>query len=95
MAMSFRPFQRRFPTAASQSMTPTEKTSARRSTRSRARLLGRHVRDLALEHAGARLERRVHRLRDAEVDDLHLAVVGDEDVVRGHVAVDDAERRPS
>jgi hypothetical protein len=57
-----------------------------------ARLLGRHVRDLALEHAGARLRGRVERLGDAEIDDLHLAVVGHEDVLRGDVAVHDAER---
>ena len=32
------------------------------------------------------------RLRDAEVDDLHLTFVGDEDVLRGDVPMDDLER---
>ena len=35
---------------------------------------------------------RLRRLRDAEVDDLHAAVVADQDVRRRHVAMDDAER---
>ena len=56
-------------------------------------LLGRHVRDLALERARLGLGRPVRRLRDPEVDDLHRAVVADQDVRRRHVAVDDAERR--
>ena len=56
------------------------------------RLLRRHVRDAPLEDAGLRLQRRVGRLRDAEVEDLRLPVEGDEDVQRAHVAVDDLER---
>ena len=54
-------------------------------------LLRRHVGDLALEHAGARLRRRAQGLGDAEVDDLHLPGVRHEDVVRRGVAVDDLE----
>ena len=58
-------------------------------------LLGRHVRDLALELPGARLlVELAERLRDAEVADLRDAVGGDEDVVRGDVAMHDAERAP-
>jgi hypothetical protein len=56
-------------------------------------LLGRDVRQLALEHATLRGGRCPGRLRDAEVDDLHLAVVGYEHVLRAHVAVDYRERR--
>ena len=59
-----------------------------------ARLLRRHVRDLAFEDAGARLLCRVRGLGDAEVDDLHLPLERDEHVLRAHVAVHDAERRP-
>ena len=55
-------------------------------------LLGRHVAGAPLEHAGLGLERRVARLGDAEVDDLGVAVEGDEDVVRADVAMDEAER---
>ncbi len=36
---------------------------------------------------------RVGRLGDAEVDHLDDAVIGDEDVLRAHVAVDDVDRR--
>ena len=54
-------------------------------------LLGRHVGHLALDGAGARLAAGVDRLGDAEVDDLDQAVVGDEHVLRGGVAVDHAE----
>ena len=55
-----------------------------------ADLLGRHVRELALERAGARLLlHRVERLGDAEVDQLHLPVVAEHDVLRRHVAMHD------
>ena len=56
-----------------------------------AHLLGRHVRELALERARARRREPVGDLGDAEVDDLRVAVVGDEEVVRRDVAVDEAE----
>ena len=55
-----------------------------------ARLLGRHVPEFPLqdsllgrEHLGA---------RDAEIGNLHGALEREEDVLRGHVAVDDLER---
>ena len=50
-------------------------------------LLGRHVAELPLEDARLRLASLARRLRDAEVDDLDLAVVGQEHVLRAHVAV--------
>ena len=56
-------------------------------------LLRRHVRDLALEDTGLRLLGLVRRLGDAEIDDLHLAIVGEEHVLRVDVAVHDLERR--
>ena len=59
-----------------------------------ARLLRRHVRHLAAQHAGPRLARARGRLGDAEVDHLGLPVVGEEEVVRRHVAVDEVEQLP-
>ena len=56
------------------------------------RLLGRHVRDLALDDAGGGLLALALRLGDAEVGQLDLALLADEDVVRADVAVDDAQR---
>ncbi|CAM4527441.1 hypothetical protein COEX109129_41800 [Corallococcus exiguus] len=57
-----------------------------------ARLLWREEEVLALHHAGCRLEATQQlRLGDAEVDDLDLALVADEHVVRRDVAVDDAQ----
>ena len=54
------------------------------------RLLGAHVRGLALdEHRRGRLAR-VPRLRDAEVGDLDRAFPRQQHVVRRHVAMDDA-----
>ncbi len=58
-------------------------------------LLGRHVRGLALEHAGLRDVRARGRLRDAEVDDLHLATLTHQHVRGRHVAMHDAERPPA
>ena len=57
-----------------------------------AEVLGRHVDELALERAGPRAMRGRRRLGDAEVHQLHLAVVGHEHVVRADVAVNDAQR---
>ena len=59
--------------------------------RNAADLLGRHVAELALEDAGLRLVALVRGLRDAEVDDLDLALERHEDVLRRHVAVDEVE----
>jgi len=55
-------------------------------------LLGAHVAELALEDARLRLREAALRLGDAEVDELHVSVEGDEDVLRRDVAMDDAER---
>ncbi len=58
------------------------------------RLLGRHVRDLPLQDPDLGLVPRDDRLCDPEIDELHLAVVADEDVVGANVAMDDLEWRP-
>ena len=55
-----------------------------------ARLLGRHVAELALEDA--RLLAEEVRAGDAEVGDLHDALVREQDVLRRDVAVHDVER---
>ena len=55
-------------------------------------LLGRHVRELALDLALARRLDAARGLRDAEVEHARDAVGADEDVLRRHVAVHDAER---
>ena len=55
-----------------------------------ARLLGRHVRGLALEHARL-LAEQVGR-GDAEIGDFHRAVEAQQDVLRRHVAVHDVDR---
>ncbi len=52
----------------------------------------RDVAVLALDDADAGLLGHPAGLRGAEVDQLHEAGVGDDDVGRRHVAVDDAER---
>ena len=57
-------------------------------------MLGGHVRDLPFEDPNLGLRAGDDRLRDLEVDELHEPVVGDEDVVRAHVAVDDLEGGP-
>ena len=59
-----------------------------------AQLLGRHVRHLALELARVRRREPPGGLGDAEVDDLRVALVRDEQVVRRHVAVDEPEQLP-
>ncbi|MEZ4335977.1 MAG: hypothetical protein R3B82_05055 [Sandaracinaceae bacterium] len=56
-----------------------------------ADLLGRHVPELALQDARLGLARLAGRLGDPEVDDLRLAVVADQNVLRGDVAVDEVE----
>src|SRR5690606_27122404 len=58
-------------------------------------LFGREIRVLALQHVargGARVAQR--RTRDAEVAELYVAVLGEIDVRRRDVAVNDAERAP-
>jgi hypothetical protein len=55
-----------------------------------ARLLGRHVRELALDHTRV-IDGRA-RPGDAEVRDLHLALERHEDVLRRDVAVDDVQQ---
>ena len=57
-----------------------------------AALLGRHVGELSLERPLLRLGPLERPLGDAEVGDLHRAVVGDEHVRRRDVAVDDPHR---
>ena len=77
----------------SHSITPTENRSARRSTASLCSCSGAMYASFPLMAPGPRLVRRRERLRDAEVDQLHLPVVGDEHVLRADVAVHDPERR--
>ena len=55
-------------------------------------LLRREVAELALDGALLGVLEAIGRLRDAEVGDAHGAVDADENVLRGHVAVDDLER---
>jgi hypothetical protein len=55
-------------------------------------LLGRSVAGLPFEDAGRGQVRGGRELRDAEVHELHVAAVGDEDVLRAHVAVNRTER---
>ena len=57
-------------------------------------LLGRHVRELALDLAVARDLDAARGLRDAEVEHARDAVGADEHVLRGDVAMDEVERSP-
>ncbi len=57
-----------------------------------ARLLGRHVAELALEDPGLLCEQA--RAGDAEVGDLHRTLERQQDVLGADVAVDDVERLP-
>ncbi len=60
--------------------------------RAAARLLRRHVRDLALELTARRpRQRRLLDARDAEVDELDRAVEADQEVAGRDVAVDEVE----
>ena len=56
------------------------------------RLLGRHVRELALDDPGGRFLAPVDRLGDAEVGQLHLAFAAEQHVLGRDVAVNDAQR---
>ena len=91
------------PSSISYSTEPSEKMSERWSTACAAHLLGRHVADRAEHGAGLGLVRfawasslwlpagpRRDLAREAEVEDLHAAVAGEEDVLGLEVAVDDA-----
>ena len=62
--------------------------------RRRPDLLRGHVRDLALDLPGGGQPGLGAALRDAEVEELHPAVAGDENVVRRHVAMHQLERAP-
>ena len=73
MSTSVLPCHMRRAASISHSITPTAKMSARRSTGRALQLLGRHVRELALERAGRVWCDAAARLRDAEVDQLHRA----------------------
>ncbi len=55
------------------------------------RRLGRQIAELALHHAGVGLLELGRRLGETEVGELHLAPLGDEDVGRRDVAVNDAQ----
>ena len=57
-------------------------------------LLRRQVRVLAFDRAGHRLGDPLLGPGDTEVDELHLTVVGDHDVLRVDVPVHDLKRRP-
>ncbi len=58
------------------------------------KLLGRHVANLAFDDPRIRFVTRVLELRDAEIQNAYFALDRNEDVVRRHVAMHDAERRP-
>ena len=81
------------PRSISQRTTPSANMSARRSMLPLPELLGRHVADLPLEHAGFRVGEVQGGLGDPEVEELHLSLVGQEEVVGRDVAVDDVKRR--
>jgi hypothetical protein len=54
--------------------------------------LGAHVAELALEDAGLSLLTLRCRAGHAEVDQLHLTGIADDDVLGRYVAVNDVER---
>ena len=58
------------------------------------RLLRRHVLRLPLHHPDLRLGRPAHRLGDPEVEDLHVALVGQQDVVGREIAMHELQRPP-
>ena len=55
-------------------------------------MLGAHITKFALQNANLRRIRLVRRLRNPEVDELHLAIVPNHDVLRANVAVNDVHR---
>ena len=54
-------------------------------------LLRRHIRKLPLGASHAGICHAVHGARDAEIDHLHRAFVGNQDVLRGNIPVDDMQ----
>ena len=94
------PVNGRPPVASWYSTTPREKTSERGSTGFAFGLLGRHVARRAHQEARQRRRRRkrgvgwrrVERLRQAEVEDLHVAVRAQHDVFRLDIAMRDPAR---
>src|SRR5262249_62290694 len=60
--------------------------------RTAAALLGRHVLELAFELANLGVGGPIGGFCDAEIEDFDAAVVGDEDVLRRNVAVNEVER---
>ena len=88
------PLKRRLPGRQLEQHDPHGEDVAARVDDLAASLLGRHVRDLALQLPALRLHRRLRvALGDAEIDDLHVAREGHDDVLRRDVAMDDVERR--
>ena len=72
-----------------------EEHAEREQIRTRAavpteRVLGRHIRNFALERVALHTRRVIHRLGDAEVGELHLTPVAHQHIGRRDVAVDDA-----
>ena len=58
----------------------------------RQRLLRAHVDELPFDHPGFGFDRAQLRLRDSEVDDLHVAAVRNEDVLRVEIAMHQVQR---
>ena len=81
----------RCPVVSSQRTTPSAKMSSAPVYPFSVHLLRAHVSELPFQGARARTRHPRAELRDAEVDDLGGAVVGDKEVVWRHIAVDEAE----
>ena len=58
------------------------------------RLFGRHVGDFSLDHPDLGDRALAGRLRDPEIDDLHIPLVGEEDVLGRDVPMDDVQGLP-
>src|ERR1017187_10520172 len=83
----------RRPVLSSKRITPAAKRSLPSVDGFAARMLRRHVRDLAFQAPARRVVAELARaLRDAEIDDLHVAAESDHDVLGRDVAMDDVER---
>ncbi len=82
----------RVPVTHSNSTAPTLYRSLLRFELLAERLLGRHVRHLSLDLARPGLLPARVELGDAEVEQLHVTVVGNHHVVRAHVAVHHVQR---
>ena len=79
------------PVSSSHSKMPAAYMSVRPSSVLAARLLGRHVADLAVDDPGRRLLELQRRRRQPEVGQLHLAGEREQHVGRRDVAVDELE----